>query len=71
MFRHDRSHRITKRGQIVEALPIHDRPKEVEGREITRYWEGDLLVGTTTGSIATVVERKSRLTLLCMLSDKK
>ncbi|MCQ8897090.1 IS30 family transposase, partial [Limnobacter humi] len=71
MFRHARSHRITKRGQIVEAVPIHDRPKEVESREVTGHWEGDLLVGTTTSAIATVVERKSRFTLLCKLSDKK
>jgi IS30 family transposase len=71
MLRHAQSYRVTKRGQIMEAISIHDRPKEVEDRASTGHWEGDLLVGTTISAIATVVERKSRFTLLCKVTDKK
>jgi IS30 family transposase len=71
MFRHAQSHKTTRRGQIVDAISIRERPAEVEDRSIPGHWEGDLLVGTTMSAIATVVERKSRFTVLCKISDKK
>lgn len=71
MFRHAQSHKVTTRGQIVDAISIRERPAEVQDRAVPGHWEGDLLYGTTTSAIATVVERKSRFTVLCKISDKK
>lgn len=44
---------------------IHDRPKVVETRSQAGHWEGDLIIGGAQRSaIATLVERKARLTML-------
>lgn len=60
------------RGQIPDLVQIHDRPAEVEGREIAGHWEGDLLVGRGRKSaLGTLVERKTRYVLLCKLSGAK
>jgi len=59
-----------RRGQIPDLVSIHDRPADVEGREIAGHWEGDLLLGRSgTGAIATLVERKTRYLMLCKLSQ--
>lgn len=52
------------RGQIVEAVSIHDRPPEVEERAVPGPWEGDLIAGACNTHMATLVERVSRFTLL-------
>lgn len=58
-----------RRGQIPDLVQIHDRPAEVEGREIAGHWEGDLLIGRGKNSaLGTLVERKTRYLLLCKLS---
>ncbi len=47
---------------------IHDRPIVVESRRQAGHWEGDLIVGSGQRSaIATLVERKTRLTMLVRL----
>src|SRR6202453_141751 len=48
------------RGQIVDAISIRERPAEIEDRAIPGHWEGDLLSGTSSSHIATLVERHSR-----------
>lgn len=59
-----------RRGQIPDLVSIHDRPAEVEGREIAGHWEGDLLLGRSgTGAIGTLMERKTRYVMLCKLSQ--
>lgn len=59
-----------RRGQIPDLVSIHDRPAEVEGREIAGHWEGDMLLGKHgTGAIVTLVERKTRYLMLCKLSQ--
>jgi IS30 family transposase len=49
------------RGQIVGAVPISERPEEIEGRRIPGHYEGDLVVGPvgTRAAIGTLVERTS------------
>lgn len=58
-----------RRGQIPDLVSIHDRPADVEGREIAGHWEGDMLLGKSgTGALGTLVERKTRYVMLCKLS---
>jgi IS30 family transposase len=44
-MRKNRSHiHAKKRGQILDAMPISERPPEVESRLVLGHWDGDLLV---------------------------
>ena len=55
------------RGQIPNAVSIHDRPEEVEGRLVPGHHEGDLIKGTiaSNSAVGTIVERTTGyLTLL-------
>jgi IS30 family transposase len=58
------------RGRIIDAISIRDRPHEVEGRAIPGHWEGDLLSGTRNSHIATLVERRTRFTVLVKVTGK-
>ena len=55
------------RGGIIDAVSIHDRPKDIDDRTIPGHWEGDLICGSNKSFIATLVERTSRFTLLVKL----
>jgi len=55
------------RGKIIDAVPIGQRPAEVEGRLIPGHHEGDLIMGSTASNsaVGTIVERTTGyLTLL-------
>ncbi|HYI60522.1 MAG TPA: IS30 family transposase [Acidimicrobiales bacterium] len=58
------------RSQITDAVSIHDRPPEVEDRAVPGHWEGDLLLGRGVTQMATLVERKSRFTVLVQLDGR-
>ena len=70
MFRQAKSHRVVTRGQIVDVISIRERPAEIEDRAIPGHWEGDLIMGSESSVMATVVERHSRFTVLCKVKNK-
>jgi IS30 family transposase len=51
-------------GQLIDAVSIRERPASAADRAVPGHWEGDLLAGTATSHIATLVERHSRYVLL-------
>src|SRR5688572_22861247 len=51
-------------GQLVDVVPIAERPPEADARAVPGHWEGDLLAGKLGTRIATLVERRSRFVLL-------
>lgn len=69
-YRHGRNPK-SDRGKIADMVSIHDRPEEIEGRQIIGHWEGDLIIGKNHGSaVGTLVERKSRYTFLAHLESQ-
>jgi transposase, IS30 family len=62
-----------KRGQIIDAVPIGERPAEVEGRLAPGHHEGDLILGSraSNSAVGTIVERTTGyLTLLPLHSGR-
>ena len=64
-----------KRGggsKIINQVSIDNRPKQIELRKEIGHWEGDLIIGKNHKSaIGTIVERKTRFTLIVQLESKK
>jgi len=55
---------------IVNGVSIHQCPKSVEKRKSIGNWEGDLVTGSGNTHIATLVDRKTRFTLILKLKGK-
>jgi len=60
------------RGAIPNRVDIDQRPAIVDSRKRTGDWEGDTIIGSHTGGavIASMVERKSRYTVLSKAKNK-
>jgi IS30 family transposase len=74
-FLRRRGKRPTRRkneGKTEDRTRVHDRPAEIEGRVRIGDWEGDTVLGpAVTGGIVTLVERKSRYTIITKIQSKE
>jgi IS30 family transposase len=61
--------RVAGRGKpfVAEQDLIHKRPARVQERKEAGHWEGDLIIGLDSSAIGTLVERKTRFTMLLHL----
>lgn len=58
--------------KIINQVSIDNRPKHIDLRNEVGHWEGDLVIGKDHKSaIGTIVERKTRFTLIVKLESKK
>lgn len=64
--------RLIYMGSIIDRVSIDDRPESIESREEEGHWEGDLVIGKGQASaIGTLVERKTRFTIIIPLQSRK
>jgi IS30 family transposase len=67
-MRHPRGKRLPQgSGQLLDTIPISQRPAEADQRTVPWHWEGDLLLGKRPSAVLTLVERTSRLVVLVAL----
>lgn len=58
------------RGRLSGKRMIDERPPEILTRNEIGHWEGDTVMGTGSVCLLTLVERKSRLTIIMRLEQR-
>jgi transposase, IS30 family len=71
-YRRKRTVKGVYRGGIKNRVSIKERPPSAEDREEVGHWEADLIIGEKgRSSVATLVERSTRYTILIQLDNKE
>jgi len=72
VMRRSRHHtqKTADHGRITNTVSISERPAAVEDRAVPGHWEGDLLIGSKSSQIATLVERHTRYVMLAKVNSK-